>query len=50
MDDLEAAAKAGRLRDLAGMSEKSEENILKAIEVFRRAAGRFRLEHSVRDR
>jgi DNA polymerase (family 10) len=26
------------------MSEKSEENILKAIEVFRRAAGRFRLD------
>jgi DNA polymerase (family 10) len=44
VDDLEAAAKAGRLRDLPGMSEKSEENILKAIEVFRRAAGRFRLD------
>jgi len=44
IDDLEAAAKAGRLRELPGMSEKSEENILKAIEVFRRAAGRFRLD------
>ncbi len=42
--DLEAAAKAGRLRDLPGMSVKSEENILKALEVFRRAAGRFRLD------
>ncbi len=44
VDDLEAAAKAGKLRDLPGMSIKSEENILKAIEVFRRAAGRFRLD------
>jgi len=44
VDELEAAAKQGRLRDLPGMSGKSEENILKAIEVFRRAAGRFRLD------
>jgi DNA polymerase (family 10) len=44
VDDLEAAAKAGRLRELPGMSVKSEENILKALEVFRRAAGRFRLD------
>jgi DNA polymerase (family 10) len=44
VDELEAAAQEGRLRDLPGMSEKSEENILKAIEVFRRAAGRFRLD------
>lgn len=44
VDDLEAAAKAGRLRGLPKMDVKSEENILKAIEVFRRAAGRFRLD------
>src|SRR5579875_1298581 len=44
IDELQEAAKAGRLRGLPGMSEKSEENILKAIEVFRRAAGRFRLD------
>jgi DNA polymerase (family 10) len=44
VDELEAAAKEGHLRDLPGMSVKSEENILKAIEVFRRAAGRFRLD------
>jgi DNA polymerase (family 10) len=44
IDDLEAAAKAGRLRNLPKMDVKSEENILKAIEVFRRAAGRFRLD------
>ena len=44
IDELQEAAKAGRLRDLPGMSEKSEENILKAVEVFRRAVGRFRLD------
>ncbi|MGA2629490.1 MAG: DNA polymerase/3'-5' exonuclease PolX [Terriglobia bacterium] len=44
VDDLEAAAKAGRLRALPKMDVKSEENILKAIEVYRRAAGRFRLD------
>jgi DNA polymerase (family 10) len=44
VDDLEAAAKAGKLRSLPKMDVKSEENILKAIEVFRRAAGRFRLD------
>jgi DNA polymerase (family 10) len=44
VDELEAAAKAGKLRALPKMDEKSEENILKAIEVFRRAAGRFRLD------
>jgi len=44
VDDLEAAAKAGRLQNLPGMSVKSEENILKALEVFRRASGRFRLD------
>ena len=44
VDELEAAAREGRLRGLPGMSEKSEENILKAIETFRRATGRFRLD------
>ncbi len=44
LDDLEAAAKAGRLQDLPGMSVKSEQNVLKAIEAFRRASGRFRLD------
>ena len=44
IDDLEVAATSGRLRDLPGMSVKSEENILKALEVYRRAAGRFHLD------
>jgi DNA polymerase (family X) len=43
VDDLEKAAKSGRLRELPKMDVKSEENILKAIEVYRRAAGRFLL-------
>ncbi len=47
VDDLEAAAKEGKLRGLPGMSVKSEENILKAIETFRRAAGRFRIDTAV---
>ncbi len=42
VDDLEEAAKAARLQDLPGMSKKSEQSILKAIEAFRRATGRFR--------
>src|SRR5437667_10333766 len=37
LDQLRAAAQAGRLRELAGMNEKSEQNILKALEVFERA-------------
>jgi DNA polymerase (family 10) len=44
LEQLRSAAQAGRLRELPGMSEKSERNILKALEVFERAAGRFRLD------
>ena len=44
IEDLEVAAKAGRLRTLPGMSVKSEENILKALEAYHRAAGRFRMD------
>ncbi|MGH9447232.1 MAG: DNA polymerase/3'-5' exonuclease PolX, partial [Terriglobia bacterium] len=44
LDDLEQAAKGGRLQGLPGMSKKSEQNILKAIESLRRATGRFRLD------
>lgn len=42
--ELQAAAKAGKLRELKGMSEKTEQNILKAIEAVLRATGRFRLD------
>jgi DNA polymerase (family X) len=44
LEELEAAAKAGRLRELSGMSEKSEQNILQAIEALHRVSGRFRLD------
>ncbi|HET9179507.1 MAG TPA: DNA polymerase/3'-5' exonuclease PolX [Terriglobia bacterium] len=44
IEDLERAVKAGRLHGLPGMSAKTEENILKAIETFQRSAGRFRLD------
>ena len=41
--DVEKLAKEGKLRDLAGFGEKSEQNILKAVEVFRKSTGRFLL-------
>jgi DNA polymerase (family 10) len=43
IDDLEKAAKAGKLRSLEGMGEKLEEKILKGIEQYRRHTGRFRI-------
>jgi DNA polymerase (family 10) len=39
--DVEKLAKDGKLRDLAGFGEKSEQNILKAAEVFKKSTGRF---------
>jgi DNA polymerase (family 10) len=39
--DVEKLAKEGKLRDLAGFGEKSEQNVLKAIEVLRKSSGRF---------
>ncbi len=41
--DLEKIAKEGKLRDLTGFGEKSEQNILKAVEVFKKSSGRFHL-------
>jgi len=41
--DVEKLAKAGKLRDLAGFGEKSEQNILKAVEVFKKTTGRFHI-------
>ncbi len=43
VDRLEKAAQAGRLKDLPGMGEKTEEKILKSIEQFRAGIGRFKL-------
>jgi DNA polymerase (family X) len=39
--DVEKLAKEEKLRDLAGFGEKSEQNILKAVEVFKKVTGRF---------
>ena len=44
LEQLEAAAKTGKLRELPGMSEKSEQNILKAVAAMHKSAGRFRLD------
>jgi DNA polymerase (family 10) len=41
--DVEKLAKDGKLRELAGFGEKSEQNILKAVEVFKKSSGRFLL-------
>jgi DNA polymerase (family 10) len=41
VDQVEAAAKAGRLRSLSGMGKKSEEKILAAVERWRSHQGRF---------
>jgi DNA polymerase (family X) len=39
--DVERLAKEQKLRDLPGFGEKSEQNILKAVEVFKKSTGRF---------
>jgi len=47
---VEQLAREGKLRDLAGFGEKTEQNILKAVEVFKKTAGRFLIttaEHEV---
>jgi len=42
--DVERIAREGKLRDLPGFGEKSEQNILKAVEVFKKSSGRFHLD------
>lgn len=39
--EVEALAREGKLREVPGFGEKSEQNILKAVEVFRKSSGRF---------
>src|SRR3989475_1545692 len=41
--DVEKLAKEEKLRSLEGFGEKSEQNILKAVEVFKKSSGRFLL-------
>src|SRR4030081_130043 len=40
--DVEKLALEGKLREVPGFGEKSEQNILKAVEAFKRSTGRFR--------
>jgi DNA polymerase (family 10) len=41
--DVEKLAREGKLQSLEGFGEKSEQNILKAVEVFKKSTGRFLL-------
>ena len=41
VDDIGKLAKSGKLRDLPGFGEKSEQNILRAVEAFKKLTGRF---------
>jgi DNA polymerase (family 10) len=43
VEEVEKLAREGKLRDLPGFGEKSEQNILKAVEVFKKASGRFHI-------
>jgi DNA polymerase (family 10) len=43
LNDLEKKARAGKLRNLDGFGEKTEQNILKGIEFVRKSKGRFLL-------
>jgi DNA polymerase (family 10) len=42
--EVEKIAREGKLRDLPGFGEKTEENILKAIAVYKKSAGRFHID------
>ena len=41
LDQLEAAAREGKVRDLAGFGEKTEQNILQSIQVKADTGQRF---------
>jgi DNA polymerase (family 10) len=43
VDGVEKLAREGKLRDLPGFGEKSEENILKAADLFKRSSGRYHI-------
>lgn len=45
IEDLEKAAKAGKIAKLEGFGEKSEQNILKGIEFTKRNSGRYLIGH-----
>jgi DNA polymerase (family 10) len=41
VEGMEKLAREGKLRELEGFGEKSEQNILKAADLFKRSSGRF---------
>jgi DNA polymerase (family 10) len=41
VEGVEQLAREGKLRDIPGFGEKSEQNILKATDLFKRSSGRF---------
>jgi DNA polymerase (family 10) len=41
VEGMEQLAREGKLRDIPGFGEKSEQNILKATDLFKRSSGRF---------
>lgn len=44
VNDLAAAARAGRIKDLPGLGEKAQQNILAGIEQYKHFSGRFTLD------
>jgi DNA polymerase (family 10) len=46
LEDLKKAAQAGRIRDLEGMGEKTEQNILKGLATLAAEAGRFSIKEA----
>lgn len=44
VDDVEKLCREQKLRNVPGFGEKSEQNILKAIEVFKKSTGRYHMD------
>ena len=49
VEDVEKLAREEKLRDLPGFGEKSEQNILKACEFFKKSTGRFLLDRATEE-
>jgi len=47
IDELEKAAKSGRIRDLKGFGAKREEMVLQGVRMYRSAQGKFLLGHAL---
>jgi DNA polymerase (family X) len=46
VEEVARLAREGKLRDLAGFGEKSEQNILRGAEMLEKSAGRFRIDRA----